>query len=493
MNALLLLLSVKILTSDLDAYIEKARVDHGVPGLAVTIVQGDDVVAKGYGVRRLGAPERIDENTRFDVASLTKSFNAAMIATLVDEGKLRWDDRVRDVLPSVVFPDPVRDSEVTLRDLLAHRVALEPGNMFLRLSGYDRAEMFRRIRYLRPQGTFRADFVYSNVMYAVSGAMAEAATGKSWDDLVRERLLVPLGMNESTSNGELAGDDAASPHAVIDGVQQPVRHFRFPAVAPAAAVSSTANDMAKWLRFQLGDGTWNGKRIISSDAMAEMHSPQMIVRTTAAMRAARGVEFFAAYGLGWQVMDYRGHAMLWHSGNANGMPTYMATLPKEKIGVAVMINTWAAPFLHGALASRILDSLLGLPTRDYSGETLAAYQRGVKRDADERAAREASRVAGTKPSAALDQYQGIYVDPLYGNMIVAREDDHLVLRFGRGEIADLTHWQYDTFAVRWRDPVDREDYPTFAAFALDESGRPSRFEMQLNRDRIAAIRSAAPR
>jgi CubicO group peptidase (beta-lactamase class C family) len=360
--------------------------------------------------------------------------------------------------------------------------------MFLRLSGYDRAEMFRRIRYLRPQGTFRADFVYSNVMYAVSGAMAETVTGKSWEKLVRERLLVPLGMSDSTSNGELAGDNVASPHAVIDGVQQPIRHFRFAAVAPAAAVSSTANDMAKWLHFQLGDGSWNGKRIISSEAMAEMHSPQMIIRTTAEMRAARGVEFFAAYGLGWQVMDYRGHTMYWHSGNANGMPTYMAILPKEKIGVAVMINTWAAPVLHGALASRILDSLLGLPTRDYSAETLAAYQRAVKRDAEERAARETSRVAGTKPSAALEQYAGVYVDPLYGDMTVVREGDHLTLRFGVGEIADLTHWQNDTFAVRWRDPVDREDFPTFAAFALDENGRPSRFEMRLNRDRIVATR-----
>jgi CubicO group peptidase (beta-lactamase class C family) len=488
MNALLLLLSVKILTPDVDAYIEKARADWNVPGLAVVVVKGNDSDARGYGVRRLGAPERVDQNTRFDIASLTKSFNAAMIATLVDEQTLRWDDRVRDVLPSVVFPDAMRDSEVTLRDLLAHRVALEQGNMFLRLHPYDRAEMFRRIRYFRPQGTFRADFVYSNVMYSVSGAMAEAVSGKSWGELVRERLLVPLGMSSSTSDGNLDGENVASPHAILDGVQQPIPHFRFATVAPAAAVSSSAADLANWLRFQLGDGRWNGKRIVSAAAMEEMHSPQMIIRTTVAMREARGVEFFGAYGLGWNIMDYRGHPMLWHSGNANGMPTYMAILPKDEIGVAVLINTWVAPVLHGALASRILDAMLGLPPRDWSGEALAAYQRSVKRDAEERAARETSRVAGTKPSVALDRYAGVYVDPLYGDLTVTREGDRLTLRFGDGEAADLPHWQYDTFTVRWRNPVIREDLTTLAAFSLDENGRPSRLEMQLNRDRIAATR-----
>lgn len=466
---------------ELDAYIEKSRREWNVPGLAIAIVDGEGVVvAKGYGVRKLGAPELVDADTLFDVASLTKSFNAAMIATLVDEKKLQWDDRVRDVLPSVVFPDAVRDSEVTLRDLLAHRVALESGNLFLRFSGYDRDEQFRRIRYFRPQGTFRGDFVYSNIMYSVSGAMAEAVTHEKWSALVSERILVPLGMTSSNADKDLGGPNWASPHAVIDGVQQPIRHFVFTTVAPAAAIISNANDMAKWLRFHLGDGSWNGKRIISQASMEEMHSPQMILRTTAGMRAGRGVDFFAAYGLGWQVMDYHGHPMHWHSGNANGMPVYMALLPKEKLGVVVMINTWGAPFLHGALASRIFDTYLGLPAHDYSGESLARRPEG-KRE-------EKPRAAGTHPTAALDAYAGIYSDPVFGEMAVTREGDHLVLHFSKGDFADLTHWENDTFAVRWRDPVDQEDYATYAAFMLDENRKPSRFEMQMGAVRIVATR-----
>jgi CubicO group peptidase (beta-lactamase class C family) len=493
MISLSLLLSVKILTPELDAYIEKARADWQVPGLAVVVVRGDDVDARGYGVRKLGSPERIDENTRFDIASLSKSFNAAMIATLVDEGKLRWDDKVRDVLPSVVFPDAMRDSEVTLRDLLAHRTALESGNYLMTFSGYDRAESFRRIRYFRPRGTFRGDFVYSNIVFSVSGAMAEQATGKTWSALVTERLLEPLGMRDSNADENLAGPNAASPHAILGEVHQPIRHFKFTTVPPASGIVATPRDLGTWLRFQLGDGTWNGKRLISTASMEEMHSPQIVGRTTAAFRAARGVDFFAAYGLGWQVFDYHGRTMLWHSGNADGMPSYMAILPKEKIGVAVMINTWAAPLLHGALAGRILDTLLGRPLKDNSAEVRAMYERDQKRAAEMRAEIEKAHVTGTKPSAPLDAYQGIYTDPVFGDMIIAREDDHLILRFGKGEIADLSHWQHDSFAVRWRDPVFREYYPLFVNFGLDERSRPMRFDMQVYRERIVATRSEAPR
>jgi len=501
MRRILFLACVEILTAALaaaatrafppalDAYIEKARSDWGVPGLAVVVVDGEGIVgAKGYGVRRLGAPETIDENTHFDIASLSKSFNAAMIATLVDEGKLHWDDRVRDVAPQIVFPDSVRDSETTLRDLLAHRVALENGNLLIRLSGYDQAETFRRIRYFRPRGAFRADFVYSNILYSVSEAMARAVTGKSWSALVRERLLVPLGMSDTNADENLDLPDAASPHARIDGVQQPVRHFRFATVPPASGIVSTPKDLATWLRFQLGDGTWSGKRIVSEASMEEMHSPQMLVSVPSAVLRSYDEEFFATYGFGWNVIDYRGRMMLWHSGNADGMPSGMAVLPREKIGVAVLVNSWEGSGLPWALTKRILDTLLELPLRDGSATALAERDRGEKRDAGELAERERKRVAGTHPSVGLDAYAGVYVDRVFGDMAITRDGDHLVLQFAHGQFADLFHWQYDTFAVRWRDPVFREDYPVLATFSLNDEGKPVRLEIPIRRDRIEAVR-----
>jgi CubicO group peptidase (beta-lactamase class C family) len=298
----------------------------------------------------------------------------------------------------------------------------------------------------------------------------------SWTDLVRTRLVEPLRMRDSTVGvTHDRGANFASPHAIIAGVHQPIRNKKAMTILPANGVNSNAKDMAKWLLFQLGDGTWEGKRIVSAEAMAEMHSPQTIIQTTAAMRAARNVRFFAAYGLGWQVMDHRGHPMMWHSGSADGMPVYMCILPEEKIGVAVLTNTWAAPFLHGTIAARILDTLLGEKPNDLPPPpkyTLPA---------------DPPRTQGTSPSKPLDAYAGTYADPIYGDMNVKIENGRLALYFANDEPADLEHWHYDTFRVRWRDRA-YEDFDTLATFSLDAGGTPKRMEMKLNRDFVDATR-----
>jgi CubicO group peptidase (beta-lactamase class C family) len=475
------------LPPELDAYIEKARKDSTVPGLAIAVVDANGVVtAKGYGVRRLGSPELVDADTHFDCASLTKSFTAAMIATLVDEGKLHWDDRVRDIMPSISFGDPYLDANVNLRDLLTHRVALQPANMLARFSNYDQAEVFRRIRYLKPQGPFRADFVYSNLMYTLAGAMAEQVTGKRWGTLVRERLLTPLGMNDTNTEEDLSVPNSASPHALLDNMQKPVKSYYWKTMAPSAAIASTARDMARWLQFQLGDGTWEGKRIVSVASMEAMHSPQVIIPTTAAMRASRGVDYFAGYGFGWQVFDYHGRPMLWHSGNGDGMPSYMAILPKQKLGVIVMTNTWVARLLHGALAGYILDTLLGVELTDNAKGAIDLERTDRERYAAAVAEEDKKRVKNTHPSVALAEYAGTYNDPLFGDMKVTLQGDKLALQFAGGEIADLSHWHYDTFEVFWREPLLRWYYGTAVTFSLDGDGKPSRLQMRLNRDDIDA-------
>ena len=476
--------------ADLDAYIEKARVDWDVPGLAVTVVKdGKLLVAKGYGVRTLGKPEPVDENTMFDIASVSKSFTATAIATLVDEGKMRWDDPVRRYLPQVEFSDPYRTAYVTIRDLLSHRVGVEPGNFMFRFTGYSTDEVLRRIRFLKEREPFRTTMLYSNVGYTATGEAAAAAAGVPFAELLRTRLIEPLGMTGSTVGvPHDASPNHASPHAVFEGRQQPIDHTKALNILPANAVNSTPRDIAKWMLFQLGDGTWNGKRIVSPQSFAGLHSPQVIIPTTADMRAARGVNFFAGYALGWQVMDFRGHKLIWHSGSQDGMPVFMALLPDDHIGVMVMVNTWAAPTLHGALASRILDRLLGVAEpRDWNAEALAGYKRAVARESEARAATEKAHIPNAPPSRPLDAYAGTYVDPLYGDMTIAMENGALTLQFARGQRADLSPWNYDTFRVRWRDRV-YEDFDTFLAFSLDPRGKPHRFEMRLNYDTVVAAR-----
>lgn len=478
------------LPSDLDAYIENARKEWECPGLAIAVIKDGKVLAtKGYGVRELGKPELVDENTVFDLASLSKSFTAAVIATLVDEGVMRWDDPVRRYLPQVEFSDPYRTASVTIRDLLSHRVGMEPGNFMMRFTNYPTGEVLRRIRFLKEREPFRAGMIYSNIGYTAAAEAASAAAKMPFDELVRTRIIGPLGMRDTTVgvHHTLAANHASS-HARIAGVHQPIRTNKLMNILGANAVNSSAREMVKWLLFNLGDGTWNGKQIVSAAAMSEMHSPQVIISTSPQMRAARGVQFFAAYGLGWQVMDFRGRKMLWHSGSADGMPVYMAILPDEKAAVLVMTNSWEAGTLHGAIAARVFDTLLGIPERrDWAAESLLGFRRSAKQTAEELAAMEKGRILNTSMSAPLDSYAGTYVDPLYGDMVVKREESGLTLQFGGGELADLQHWHHDVFRLRWRDRAN-EWADTLAAFALDVNGTPRRLEVHLWRDTIEAVR-----
>ncbi|HWT11366.1 MAG TPA: serine hydrolase [Allosphingosinicella sp.] len=477
------------LPDPLQAYVANAMAEAEMPGLAVAVVHGDDpAIAQGFGLRRLGEPGRVDADTVFNIASLTKSFTAAAAAILVDEGRLGWNDPVHRWLPQVRFSDPWLTEQISLADLLSHRTGLQPANTMFRLTHIDRAEILRRVRYLEPASPFRTEQVYNNVLYTVAGEVTAAAAGTSWEALIRDRLLEPLGMAQTGFGpGTAPAGNVAAPHAVIGGLHVPIRPASYVSIAPAGGLNSTARDMTRWLRFQLGGGELDGRRLISAEAMQAMHEPWTMIPTTPAMRANRQVQFFAGYGLGWNVMDYRGHKLLWHSGNADGMPSYMALLPERRIGVVVMLNSWKAPYLHGDIASRILDHYLGLPTRDYAAETLELTRQAEARRA---AADRTQAAAGpVLPPMDLDAYQGDYRSDLFGTISVVRLGQGLVLKMGEGEEADLHPVGRDAFTMRWRDRVIGEDNDTRAVFALDSQGAVSRLTMQVRRDLVEAVRA----
>lgn len=467
----------------LEAYVTEAMRQADVPGIAVAVIHGDEPpIAQGFGVRRRGGPDRVDADTIFNIASLAKSFTAAGAAVLVDEGRLRWDDPVTRWLPQVRFSDPWLTEHITLVDLLSHRTGLQSANTAWYRSGIDRAELLRRIRFLEPAAPFRTQQVYNNALYVVAGEVTAAAAGMGWEELIRNRLLSPLGMSHTRVGlPPNAAGNVAAPHAVIDGRQQPIPPVDYVATAPAGGIESTARDMLHWLRFQLGDGTFEGRRILSAEMLQTMHEPWTLIPTTPAMRANRQVRFFAGYGLGWNVMDYRGEKLLWHSGNADGMPSYMALLPERRIGVVVMLNSWIAPFLHGDLTSRILDHYLGLPTRDYAAETLARARAAEMQTPPPRAA------APGLPPLDLAAYAGTYGSDLYGPIIVSAEATGLVLQVGTGESAALHPLNRDTFSVRWRNRAIGEN-DTIVAFALDSDNRVARLTMRIGRDSVEAQR-----
>jgi CubicO group peptidase (beta-lactamase class C family) len=477
--------------AELDAYLANAMRQWEVPGMAIAVVRNDSVLAaRGYGVRELGKPDRVDENTLFSIASLTKSFTATAAAMLVDDGRMEWDAPVTRYLPGIAFGDPYLTANVSLRDLLSHRTGLHGSNMAWVVTGITRPELVARARFLEAEAPFRTRQVYSNVGYAIAGEAIAAAAGEPFEGLVRRRIFAPLGMRSTVvGHAEAMGQpDRASPHAMIGGVQRPLPWRDIDVVAPAGSIASTATDMAQWLRFQMGDGTFGGRRLVSAEALWETHSPQTVIPVTAAMKRARLVEGWPGYAMGWNVMDYRGHPMLWHSGNADGQPSIMAIMPEDHLGVVIMTNTWAAGVLHGLLLNRVLDTYLGFPPRDWSGEALprkAALREGYA-EAVERLSQD--RVAGTAPSHALAAYAGVYGDSLYGRQTVTLENGALALRMDRGPVADLRHWHYDTFLLTWRDPLFREAYPALLTFSSDASGHVTSLGMQLNRDLVRSER-----
>ena len=265
---------------DLPAYASQAVTDWGIPGLAIAVVKDDSVVfAQGFGVRKLGDPAPVTPRTLFAIGSCTKAFTAATLAMLADSGKLAWDDPVTQYLKGFQLYDPYVTRELTVRDLLTHRSGLMRGDALWYATPYDRDEVLRRIRYLKPSWSFRSRYGYQNIMFLAAGQLVPAVTGMTWDDFVQRRLFAPLGMTATnTSVTALArAADVATPHERVAGKEQPVAWRNIDNIGPAGAINSNVLDMAQWLRLQLGTGSYRGARLISAAAMKEMHAPQTLV------------------------------------------------------------------------------------------------------------------------------------------------------------------------------------------------------------------------
>jgi CubicO group peptidase (beta-lactamase class C family) len=439
----------------LDRYIEQARVDWNVPGLAIAAVKdGRIVMAKGYGVRELGRAERVDERTLFAIASNTKAFTAATLAMLVEEGRLSWDDPVRQHLPWFELADPLASREMRVRDLLAHRSGLGTfsGDLVWYGTGYTAAEVVRRARFLEPASSFRARYGYSNIMFIAAGEVVQAVAGQPWTAFVRERILEPLGMQDTVlSVRELGGRaNVATPHGPASGEIRPFPWYGWDSAAAAGGLISSVSDMSRWMLLQLARGSLDGRTYFSDAASRTMWTPH--VSSTVDKAAAERIPstHFRGYGLGWSLRDYGGRLVADHGGGYDGMFSKLALVPDDGVGVVVLTNSMTG--IADAIVSRSIDAFLGLPERDWSREGLERARWSAQRRADELAVREKARVDGTRPSWPLPAYAGRYSGDLYGAVSVAFEGEGLVLRMEPTPdlVADLTHWHHDTFQIHWR-------------------------------------------
>ena len=455
---------------DFDAYVTRAIQDWKVPGLAIAIVKNDSVVLmKGFGTRTMGQTQPVDEHTLFAIGSASKAFTATLVAMLVDEGKMRWDDRAATYLPGFELYDPYVARELTVRDLLTHRSGLARGDMVWYAGGFDRDEILRRVRFLTPSWSVRSRFGYQNIMYLAAGQAAARAAGKSWDDLVRERVFAPLGMSETnTSTRALEGKpNVATPHVERDDTLRVVSWHNIDNIAPAGSINSNVADMSKWVRFQLAGGKANGKVLVGAAALAETHTPQMVVPIAAAAKTVNPFTHLESYGMGWFLQDYRGRELDQHGGNIDGMSAMVALMPEEKIGVVILTNANGSP-LPTIVLDRAIDALIGAPPRDWSAEQRVATDTARARARKAEQKRIAARVSGTRPSLALEKYAGVYADSMYGDLTIRAAEGRLTMRYGTGIDADLTHWHFDTFQASPRNAAMGKLMTTFA---LDADGK----------------------
>jgi CubicO group peptidase (beta-lactamase class C family) len=454
----------------IDEYVVKALNDWDVPGVAIGVVKNDQLVfAKGYGVRRAGGPTPVDEKTVFAIGSASKAFTAAAIGMLVDEGKIKWDEPAAKYLPEFELFDPYVTRELTVRDLLTHRSGLERGDLLWYGAALDRDEILRRARYIKPSWSLRSTFGYQNIMYLAAGQITARISGKSWDQFIQDRILVPLGMGASSTSitALKSRENVATPHAKIaspdnagESKVEQIPWRNIDNIAPAGSINSNVVDMAQWIRLQLGQGSYKDQRLLSSAAAKELHTPQTIIRAEPPWSLFYPESHFIAYGLGWFLHDYKGRKVVEHGGNIDGMSALVAMIPEEQLGVVILTNL-SGTALPAALKYRIFDAYLGHPQRDWSANLLKTFkaleaqgQAAAKKLADE-------RVKGTQPSLALEKYAGGYKSDLYGEAKVTRENDKLVLSYGSAFVGDLEHWHYDTFQARWRSRTFPNSQVTF--------------------------------
>lgn len=469
----------------IDEYAARAGREWEVPGFAVAIVKDDKVIfAKGYGVREMGKTEAVDAQTVFAIASNSKAFAAASLAVLVDEGKVSWDDPVTKHLPEFQLSDPYITRELTIRDLLSHRSGLATfsGDLLWYNTTYERAEILRRARYLKPATSFRSRYGYQNIMFLAAGEVAAKVAGRPWDELVRERFFAPLGMTRTTTsiNTFPALGNVATPHNKLDGKLRTVHYSSVDGAGAAAAINSSVTDMAQWLRLQLNNGTYDGKQIISAKQIREMRQPHTIINISEASEKLNPQTNFRAYGFGWSLADYHGRKTVGHGGALDGMLSQVGMIPSERLGVIVLTNSETP--LGSLLVNRIFDTFLNVSTpRDWSGEALARSRTGEANGKLEQAKLEAARVLNTKPSLATDAYAGRYTGALFGDALVANETGKLVVRLAPAPafIGDLEHWHHDTFRIRWRDSVAYAFGAGFVTFVLDEKGKVAEMKIDV--------------
>ena len=459
---------IKTLT-DFDQTINQALKDWHIPGAAVAVVKGDQVLhSGGYGFRDIEQGLPITENTRFPIASMTKPFTALGAALLVDEGLLGWDTPIRDVMPDFRLFDDYATQHATLRDLLSHRTGLPRHDSTWYGNEKTRQELFDGLRHLKPNAAFRSLWQYNNLMYETVGLLCAQLSGAdSWEDFIQTRILDVLGMDATTPNFDKPENtrftDIALPYRLKKGHNSPEEiPFYHNPLGPAGSMHSTLNDMITWVKVHA-----NGSSLISPYNLKQMHTPHTLMPATAQQEGMFNNNLFA-YGMGWFIEPYQGVTLLHHGGNINGFSLMAGFVPQEQLAVVVLTNI-DVKGLRGALLYEALDRALGIDssrTKDWSSVYLKANDKLVEAGLKAEQSSEQDRVTNAPASHPLDAYAGVYSVPGYADIKIKWQDDHLMAWY-MGEWFACNHYHYDVFEI---DMHERFDQAVKVSFTSDNQG-----------------------
>lgn len=429
-------------------YVENELRRYHVPGLGLAVLkEGEALLCTGYGYRNLEQKTPITPKTQFGIASCSKSFTSAIIAMLVDQGYLSYDIPIKEIFPDFQLYDPVASQLCSIQDMLTHRTGIA-GHDALWTDEIDRAELWKRLKYIQPNVTFRSKTQYSNLMYTIAGHIAEKITGISWDELVYKWIFEPLDMKYSNTSitKMLKAEDYAKPY--WQGIEEPypIDNWNVDLGGPAASINSCLEDMLKWIHFQMSEGEWNGKRIISKDDLNKLHETHVPYHLWP--WSYNEMPPVGGYGLGWFTDVYRGKDVVFHYGEIEGYCTLQAFLPKEKIGIVCFVNLHKpCTLILNSIWYTVMDNLLGLTAIDWSerfhnerGKYGFMYEHWdvnlLKKPPSEK----------TIPSHGIEEYLGCYHNPGYGSIRIVNEGNKLFAYY-RNMRQSMEHYHYDTFKV----------------------------------------------
>jgi CubicO group peptidase (beta-lactamase class C family) len=477
---------------DFGEYMETLLRDWNAPGVGVGIVLKDKLIfARGYGYRDYGKNLPFTPKTLCPVASNTKLFTAVAAGLLVEEGKLQWDQPVRDSVPSIRFYNDELNSSVTLRDMLAHRTGITRHDSIWYKSDFTRKELFERLKFMEPTEPIRQLFLYNNMMYAAVGYMIELNSGKTWEEFVRERILRPLVMNSSVFS--IADMTKASDFGVpftekrdSTDLHQIPFYEEQQGIASAGALISNVEEMSHWLIALMNDGRYLGNQVLPTKVLKATLDPAIALRNVQGEALGFWEVLNAAYGMGRQTASYRGHLLTYHGGAIGGFFSQISFMPQDHIGVVVLVIGRHCASLNNIISYHIYERLLGLDETPWSQRLLEIEKKGKKAATEARAKAGVQKVPDTKPSHRLEAYAGEYEHPAYGILKIGLNEGKLQFDFHKIHLP-LAHFHYDRFDT----PDDELDGKWSVNFATSPLGDVDRSTMSLDEAEAVFMRKPA--